>query len=242
MKMKIFGLFVCMLLMTTAVITAAGLMTKKDISDSQLILDESRNIKTDKIIQDKPVNMEIFSKEDVIREYDFMNTKTEKTIRDEPDDPQKQEIKIGYYSIPATAFLPYDNDASWYNSGCVVYGFGAVFAPVYLPHEAEVEMMEYHWSDTDPYMDCGVMLCRSSFDIHYVEMADAWTSGSSGDGTSSDNTIDHPKIDNSLYTYYLYSAVGYDVWMYGITIRYNYEVRVNTIDSVQSDESEVYNK
>ena len=226
MKNKIFSIFVCMLMITTVAISAAGIITQKNKTDSNEVQDES-------------VNIEVYRKADVIKEYEIMMTEQDTIIQDEPDNPQVSGIKTGYVSIPATAFLPYDNDADWQNGGNILYASGTVYAPVNLPHEAEVEMIEFYWRDEEPYRDVGAILLRSSMDWNEVEMADAWSSGSSGNGKSSDNTIDHPTIDNNLYTYYIMSAAYPQIGIYGVTIQYNYEIVTNSVDMAQSNEPQM---
>ena len=226
MKKKIFVIFVFMLLIATAIISAGGIIIKNNISDSKENQDESVNLKINRMT-------------DVLKKYNFMNTTTDTIIEDEPVDPQTKVTKIGYVSIPATAFVPYDNDVYWITNGNIIHGDGTVYAPVYLPHEAEVTMIEFYWKDEDPSADIGAILFRSSLDSNKVELAEAWSSGSSGNGKSSDNIIDYPKIENNIYTYYMSSYVKDSIGIYGVIIRYNYQVTVNRADTAQLNEPQM---
>ncbi|HEY77479.1 MAG TPA: hypothetical protein G4O00_15085 [Thermoflexia bacterium] len=112
-----------------------------------------------------------------------------------------------YISIPAAAFVPQDNfSADTYNVGSIVRTVtGSVDefnAPVFLPHGSTVVSVTVHWYDDYGAGDGTITLRRTNFSVFSVKMAEVTTSGSGGDGTSTDTTIDFAQVDNSQYIYY----------------------------------------
>ena len=138
----------------------------------------------------------------------------------------------GTISVPAAAFAPqYNYTAQAYNSGSIVRTLDGspdlLFnAPVQLPHGATVTGMTIYWRDDYAAGDGTVNLYRSNFQLIPISMATASTTGSGGDGNSSDLTISYNPIDNSSFTYYLSARLPYEsggstyVGLYGVVIEY----------------------
>jgi hypothetical protein len=81
-----------------------------------------------------------------------------------------------------------------------------------------------HWYDDYGAGDGTITLRRTNFSVFSVKMAEVTTSGSGGDGTSTDTTIDFAQVDNSQYIYYLTADLPTDgtnyVGLYGVVIAY----------------------
>ena len=134
-----------------------------------------------------------------------------------------------YLSIPAAAFVPqYNYDAETYNGGSIVRTLSGSYdifnAPVQLPHGATVTKMTVYWYDNYAGDNGTIALRRSSFSLFPLTMAEVTTSGSGGNGSGVDSTIDYAQIDNSQYTYYLTAQLPTDgtdyVGLYGVVIEY----------------------
>ncbi len=214
MKKKILGIFVCMLLIATAVLPASGIMTisttkKVECSLSSDVAEES--------------SVEIVSK-----------------IEEQGDTtPRPAATKTGYLSIPAAAFTPRNNNTYVENYGYRLSGEVFFVAPVNLPHRATVTNLTYYWINEAP-ASARLHLSRSYMNGSIDEMANAWISGS-GNGSSWDDTIDYADIDNSLYSYYLEFFIGPDMGCYGVIIEYTYTSGVSLVSMDEGEENQVSN-
>jgi len=216
MRKKIIGIFVCMLLMTTAVVSAVR------------ILNIASPRETDKHISTDTIEKESNEKSVIIEEQDDDNP------------PQPLATKTGYLSIPAAAFTPVDNYCKWYNNGREYEGTGSAIAPVFLPHKAEVTKVNFYWYDTNPSVSGILSLCRSKMDGFEEKMAQAYTDVG-GYGISYDDTIDYKEIENDIYCYYLKVGVGYDYHTCGVIIEYTYKSIVSSENIADGDEAQVPN-
>ncbi len=137
----------------------------------------------------------------------------------------------GYLSIPAAAFVPADNyNSKTLNSGSFIRPNGSlpenIYAPVHLPHNAVITEMTAHWRDTYSGGDGTITLYRSTFAGNLAPVAQVSTSGSGGDGSSSDSNIDaaYARVDNSGFMYYVNAYLPTDgtdyVGIYAVVIEY----------------------
>ena len=134
-----------------------------------------------------------------------------------------------YLSIPAAAFVPADNyNSNTLNSGAFIRPNGNlpenVYAPVHLPHNAEITKMTVYWKDTYSGGDGTIILYRSTFAGNLAPVAQVSTSGSSGDGSSFDSSIAYAQVDNSGFMYYVNAYLPTDgtdyVGIYAVVIEY----------------------
>jgi hypothetical protein len=112
----------------------------------------------------------------------------------------------GYVSVSAAAFRPASHTDQYFNSGGSLTSSDPAsthfYAAVQLPHGATVTKMTFYWVD-DVTENASCWLLRQPVnggDLASVAYAE---SGSGGPGSSSDDAIDYPIIDNSQYVYYL---------------------------------------
>jgi hypothetical protein len=132
----------------------------------------------------------------------------------------------GYVSVSAAAFRPVEHTYQYTNWGDYLSSHNALsshyYAPVQLPHGATVTKMTFYWYD-NVTANALCTLYRNPLSGTWV---DIWLasveSGSGGDGSSSDDTIDHAFIDNSQYAYYLGWENMHDVDIegHGVVIEY----------------------
>ncbi len=137
----------------------------------------------------------------------------------------------GYLSIPAAAFVPADNYSSnTLNSGAFIRPNGTlpenVYAAVHLPHNARITKMTAHWKDNDPNNDGTITLYRSTSAGSLAQIAQVSTSGSSGNGSSTDSNVNasYAQVDNANFLYYVNAYLPTDgtnyVGLYGVIIEY----------------------
>jgi hypothetical protein len=147
-------------------------------------------------------------------------------------------VRTKYINIPGSAFegiqynMTYDSGGDW----VVVYDYypheashNVLMAPVNLPHGAQVNELTFYWKDTDPrpYDPDSRVSGQGSIELRRTDLSDqsddvmasALTQGSSGYGSSYDDSIEFATIDNSNYVYYLvlklpffYSPDGGSTW------------------------------
>ena len=136
-----------------------------------------------------------------------------------------------YLSIPAAAFVPADNyNSRTLNSGAFIRPNGSlsenVYAAVYLPHNARITKMTAHWKDNDPNNDGTITLYRSTSTGSSAQIAQVSTSGSSGNGSSTDSNVNasYAQVDNANFLYYVNAYLPTDgtnyVGLYGVIIEY----------------------
>lgn len=128
------------------------------------------------------------------------------------------ELTTGYLAVPSSAFAPIQADTDYDNHGDYLmvydYDYGNVFsAPVYLPQGAVVTSVTFYYYDSDPAAynedptlsgDARVNLYRVAFsDRTRTSMADLESSGSGGNGSMTDSSINNGTVDNASYFYYL---------------------------------------
>ena len=119
-------------------------------------------------------------------------------------------------------FYKYSNSGYSLNGG----GVGIYFfeAPVYLPDEAEIEVLDLYFYDINKNKDCYLTLNSYYPSAHeYYELAQVKSSGSTGFGFSYDDTIDYSKYDVD-YCYYLELVLQDEIQFRGASIIYSYEV------------------
>jgi len=116
--------------------------------------------------------------------------------------------RTGYVSISAAAFGPFTDGREFWNRGDSVYMEGSTccsfYAPVQLPHGAEVTKLTFKWEDFSMFGDSKLTLYRNHHNGSSTEMAEALSTNFLGLGQSYDDTIDTPSINNSVYSYYLH--------------------------------------
>lgn len=149
----------------------------------------------------------------------------------------------GPLSIPAAAFMPYEDGYDYENHGRYLkylhdpngmLALGSFYAPVELPHGATVTRVTYYYYDT--YVGGsggGINLQRTQFEGDYENMAGIGI-GNLGQGYSSypDDTIDYATIDNSHYSYWVVlgnlpvsqSGADQQIWGCGVVIEYSYRL------------------
>ena len=210
MKKKIIGIFVVMLVMTSAVISVAGIMN---------------NSSTKKI--EKPVSADATIEQNVEDSPEI----------NEPNEniPMPTAANTCYLSVPAGAFIPISEYESYTNWGYTVYGNAKFIAPVYLPDGATVTKLSYHWTDSSTQLNGHLSLCVNYMTDWFNIMADVYSSGSNGVGNSFDNTIDHATIDNIHQSYYLYLITHPQVACNGAIIEYTCPT-VNNFDKISESQ------
>jgi len=112
--------------------------------------------------------------------------------------------KKGYISVPAAAFVPYNNTFNvrtldrLLNYENVTVSF---FGSIQLPHGAIVKSVTFYWYDVGEE-DLMFRLVRYRQGMGNI-MVQVFSSGSPGWGSTSTNSITFPTVDNNLYAYYL---------------------------------------
>lgn len=116
--------------------------------------------------------------------------------------------KKGYISVPAAAFVPYNNTfnvKTWdrlLNYENVTVSF---FGSIQLPHGAIVKNVTFYWYDVGEE-DLMFRLVRYRQGMG-TNMVQVFSSGSPGWGSTSTNSITSPTVDNNLYAYHLYVSI-----------------------------------
>ncbi len=184
-------------------------------------------------------NMELYADDDVNVHLndDGNNTSYFRIYKDEEsavfevstDGDIRWQERTGYVSISAAAFDPSNPGYTFYNYGHVlgIYADRSSAhynAPVQLPHGATVISMTFYWEDSTSAYDGHAQLLRNPMNgVSGEEMAYAETSGSGGEDSSLDDTIDYASINNSQYSYYVHWYLpDYYVRGFGVVIEYTY--------------------
>ncbi|MFX1263433.1 MAG: C25 family cysteine peptidase, partial [Promethearchaeota archaeon] len=113
-------------------------------------------------------------------------------------------------TIPAAAFTPYQDGYDYENHGRFLIHKGGpegwYFAPVHLPHGAQVTKMIFNWYNNSQtgQAQAKARLQRTEFGQgNYLAMAYVTTGlGGIGGGSSQDDTIAYATIDNVKYAYW----------------------------------------
>jgi len=122
---------------------------------------------------------------------------------------QAQTTVTGYVSVPAAAFVPWDNTFSFEISYYIKNKDAAARAfcgSVQLPNGATVTKLTYYWYDNGTY-SVSLMLLRRNNTLTGQTMAFVTSSGDTGYGSSYDDTILNATVDNSRYAYYLVAII-----------------------------------
>ena len=133
--------------------------------------------------------------------------------------------QTGYASIPAAAFRPKEDGYDFTNAGNQLTNNDDAsdnyYAAVQLPHGATVTRMTFYWRD-ESSANGQAQLTRDTM-TGFSLMAQAFTSGDTGYGSSSATSISDATIDNSQYAYYLYWNLPVStVKGCGVVIEYTY--------------------
>jgi hypothetical protein len=138
--------------------------------------------------------------------------------------------KIGVVSIPAAAFVPGRNTVNARNLGYQLYNADTVFvvhfyAPVQLPQGVTITNFTTYWYDTvSENITCRLRYGGELGSLGF--MADADSHADSGYGSSFDDTIIVPTIDNTEYNYFVQVTfqpnVGNSLRFYQAIIEYEY--------------------
>jgi len=200
-----------MLVFTSVVVSAARIMNTSSTKENVNALD-SDSVKNDSVEQ--PI---------IMNEQDDIQT-------------QKVETKTGFLSIPACAFNPKNNTMTYYSPGLYIMGNGTFYAPVYLPNEAIVTKLTFHWMDVSESKDAELMLWRGGIEGGWAEgmVFELGTHGSDLQGkNSSVDEIYHATIDNANYSYYLtlWSYLG--IYCYNVQIEYTYVTGGSSVDYIE---------
>jgi len=210
MRKKSISILICMLVFTSVVVSAARIMNTSSTKVNE------NNLRSDSVKNDSPEKPIINNEQDDIQ-------------------TQKVETKTGFLSIPAGAFNPKNNTMTYYCDGLYIVGNGTFYAPVYLPNEAIVTKLTFHWADDSESKDANLILWRGGIEGGWAEgMAELGTHGSDGQGkNSSVDEIYHATIDNANYSYYL--TLWSYLWIYcnNVQIEYTYVTGGNSVDYIQ---------
>jgi hypothetical protein len=212
MRKKSVSIFICMLVFTSVVVSAARIMNTSSTKENVNELN-SDSVKNDSVEQ--PI---IMNKQDDIQ-------------------TQKVETKTGFLSIPASAFNPKNNTMTYYSEGLYIMGTGTFYAPVYLPNEAIVTKLTFHWLDNLESKDGRLELWRGGIEGGWAEgmtMEPLATHGSDGQAkNSSVDEIYHATIDNANYTYYLTLWLYFAIYCNNVQIEYTYVTGGSSVDSIE---------
>jgi uncharacterized membrane protein len=136
------------------------------------------------------------------------------------------QTKTSYISISPAAFRP---ARDWYEFMCngislrnIDGSSDTYYAPLELPHGSKITNITWYWYDSSS-ADGSLWIYRSDFDTTLHPIGSCFSSGSSGDGSSYDNSVSQPWIDNSQYHYWLsVSLEDSDIYCYGAAIEYTF--------------------
>ena len=136
------------------------------------------------------------------------------------------QTKTSYISISPSAFRPPRDGYDFVNNGASLKNVDSssdvYLAPLELPHGAKITNMTWYWHDLSGE-DGSLWLYRSDFDGTPGPKASCFSSGNSGDGSSYDNSVSQPWIDNSQYHYWLSVTLeDSDIYCYGALIEYTF--------------------
>ncbi len=130
-----------------------------------------------------------------------------------------------YVSIPPAAFTPADEAYQFAQLGQKLTpnnsSSSTYYAPVSLPHGATATRLTFYWRDTDAASNVIIELDRSAFNGFVSTMASAASTGSGGDGSSTDSTIASATVNNSQYEYIVgLTLPSASTSLYGVVIEY----------------------
>jgi len=109
----------------------------------------------------------------------------------------------GYISVSAAAFWSNSDDA-WIGGYLENRGTSDVYfyGSVQLPHGVTVTNVTFYWHDEDTSDNITFYLLRlSPTDTALYAMSSGTSTGSGGYGSTTDESIGYPTIDNSIYSY-----------------------------------------
>ena len=165
---------------------------------------------------------------DGLRGNQFLRSDTSSTINGDlaVNGELTWQTKTSYISISPAAFRPHVDGYDFINDGARlrnIDGSSDVYlASVELPHGVKITNITWYWYDSSG-SDGSLFMHRSDFDGVAGSIASCFSSGSSGDGSSYDNSVAGGSIDNSQYHYWL--SVGLDdisIYCYGVVIEYTF--------------------
>jgi hypothetical protein len=134
--------------------------------------------------------------------------------------------KKGYISVPPAAFTPMFTTVTYEKYPGYIRGSGNFLAPVQLPNGAIVTKMSVSLTDSSTTGQIEVNLIRAREQTNYY-MANVITSfsGTPGQTTLFDDTIDYAQVDNQDYCYTLRLFFTYetnDLVLHSVFIEYEY--------------------
>lgn len=138
------------------------------------------------------------------------------------------QTKTSYISISPAAFRPSKDGYDFLCNGISLRNIDSssdtYYAPLELPHGSKITNMTWYWYDLSSSSEDGSLwMCRSDFDSTLHPIAGCFSSGNSGDGSSYDNSVSQPWIDNSQYHYWLSVYLpDSSVYCYGALIEYTF--------------------
>jgi len=136
------------------------------------------------------------------------------------------QTKTSYISISPAAFRPSRDGYDFMCNGITLRNIDSssdkYYAPLELPHGSRITNMTWYWYDSSS-ADGSLWIYRSDFDTTLHPIGSCISSGSSGDGSSYDNSVSQPWIDNSQYHYWLSLTLeDSDIYCYGVVIEYTF--------------------
>jgi hypothetical protein len=135
--------------------------------------------------------------------------------------------RTSYIAVSAAAFVPQEETYDYTNQG---YQLGTsttdseYYAHVQLPHGSRVISMTFYWYDVfGGLIDASCKLYRNDMANNTEQqMAEVWSFGDGGDGSSNTSSVTYPDIDNQRYSYYLEWVLDSSLRGYGVVITYEY--------------------
>ncbi len=130
--------------------------------------------------------------------------------------------------VPAAAFTPGEDGYDYTNyGGNLIPGNNTsdtYYAPVYLPQGATVTRMIFYWYDDSTVNDGMASLRRAPLTTGSPShtMAQVYSDGSSGDGSSETTSINYATVDNTTYMYFLMWDLGAGNVGHAVVIEYTY--------------------
>lgn len=131
--------------------------------------------------------------------------------------------------VPAAAFTPQEDGYVYTNYGSRLIpgdnNSGDYYAPVYLPQGAIVTRMIFYWYDTSTDNEGMASLRRAPLTTGTptYTMAQVYSNGSSGYGSSETTTINYSAVDNTTFMYYLiWSLRDLDIAGLAVVIEYTH--------------------
>jgi hypothetical protein len=137
------------------------------------------------------------------------------------------QTRIGYISISAGDFEPRYSSYDYLNTGLSLHNndnnSDFYYTSPQLPHGATISNVTFYWNDTSSIRGGRCALIRHDFNWNQDTMANIWSDGDSGAGSSYENSIAYATIDNSQYGYsLLWVLQDCDVIGHGVIIEYTY--------------------